>query len=140
MTYSDNSNESLVKVRDVMMDQYAIVEGVITVAEAVRIAKQRQIKALIVNKRHDDDEYGIVLMNDIAKKVLALDRSPERTNIYEIMTKPALSVNASMDVRYCARLFERFGISRAPVIEGGEIKGMVSYNNIVLNGMLREEQ
>ncbi|MGF1682631.1 CBS domain-containing protein [Photobacterium minamisatsumaniensis] len=139
MIYSDNSNENLVKVRDVMMDQYAIVEGVITVAEAVRIAKQRQIKALIVNKRHDADEYGIVLMNDIAKKVLALDRSPERTNIYEIMTKPALSVNASMDVRYCARLFERFGISRAPVIEGGEIKGMVSYNNIVLNGMLREE-
>ncbi|PSW13927.1 CBS domain-containing protein [Photobacterium sanctipauli] len=132
------SNESLVRVRDVMMDQYAVVEGVITVAEAIRIAQQKQIKALIINKRHADDEYGIVLMNDIAKKVLALDRSPERTNVYEIMTKPALSVNASMDVRYCARLFERFGISRAPVIEDGKIQGMVSYNNIVLNGMLRE--
>lgn len=133
------NNDTLVRVRDVMMDTYAIVEGLTTVAEAIRIAKHRQVKALIVNKRNDDDEYGIVLMNDIAKNVLALDRSPERTNIYEIMTKPALSVSATMDVRYCARLFERFGISRAPVIESGKIIGMVSYNNIVLNGMLGEE-
>ncbi|MGF1739080.1 CBS domain-containing protein [Photobacterium satsumensis] len=133
------SNDTLVRVRDVMMDTFAIVEGLTTVAEAIRIAKRKQIKALIVNKRNDDDEYGIVLMNDIAKNVLALDRSPERTNIYEIMTKPALSVSATMDVRYCARLFERFGISRAPVIESGKIIGMVSYNNIVLNGMLRDE-
>ncbi|PSU32254.1 CBS domain-containing protein [Photobacterium lutimaris] len=133
------NNDTVVRVRDVMMNTYAIVEGVTTVAEAIRIAKRKQIKALIVNKRNDDDEYGIVLMNDIAKNVLALDRSPERTNIYEIMTKPALSVSATMDVRYCARLFERFGISRAPVIESGKIIGMVSYNNIVLNGMLRDE-
>ena len=133
------SDDTLVRVRDVMMDTYATVEGLTTVAEAIRIAKRKQVKALIVNKRNEDDEYGIVLMNDIAKKVLALDRSPERTNIYEIMTKPALSVSATMDVRYCARLFERFGISRAPVIENGQITGMVSYNNIVLNGMLREE-
>ncbi|ELR64755.1 hypothetical protein C942_02161 [Photobacterium marinum] len=130
-------SKKVIRVRDVMMDTYAIVEGLTTVAEAVEIAKERQVKALIVNKRHDDDEYGIVLMNDIAKKVLAIDRSPQRTNVYEIMTKPALSVNAGMDVRYCARLFERFGISRAPVIEDGKVLGMVSYNNIVLNGMLR---
>lgn len=133
------SPETVVRVRDVMMNTYAIVEGLTTVAEAVEIAKHRQVKALIVNKRHDDDEYGIVLMNDIAKKVLAIDRSPRRTNVYEIMTKPALSVSATMDVRYCARLFERFGISRAPVIEDGKVLGMVSYNNIVLNGMLRDD-
>lgn len=78
-------------------------------------------------------------MNDIAKKVLAKNRSPQRTNLYEIMTKPALSVDPNMNVKYCARLFERFGISRAPVIENGEVIGMVSYNNIVINGMAREE-
>ncbi|MEF1172577.1 CBS domain-containing protein, partial [Vibrio sinaloensis] len=86
---------------------------------------------------NDDDEYGLVLMNDIAKKVLAKNRSPERTNLYEIMTKPALSVSPDMNVKYCARLFERFGISRAPVIDNGEVIGMVSYNNIVINGMAR---
>ena len=125
-----------VKVEHVMSNTYVMVDGLMTVAEGIQLAKQKQVKALIVKKRHDDDEYGIVLMNDIAKKVLAQNRPTERTNIYEIMTKPALSVSPDMSVKYCARLFERFGISRAPVIKHGEVMGMVSYNNIVLNGMI----
>lgn len=129
-----------IKVRDVMMiNTYAIVDGLTTVHEAICIVKKSEVKALIVSKRHECDEYGIVLMNDIAKKVLAQNRSPKRTNIYEIMTKPALSVNPDMKVKYCARLFERFGISRAPVIENGEVIGMVSYNNIVMNGMIDDD-
>ena len=129
------NQQKVIRVRDVMADSYVMVDGLTTVKEGIQLTRQHVVKALVVNKRHDDDEYGIVLMNDIAKKVLAQNRSIERTNIYEIMTKPALSVSPDMKVKYCARLFERFGISRAPVIEDGKIIGMVSYNNIVLNGM-----
>ncbi|CAM2875416.1 MULTISPECIES: CBS domain-containing protein [Vibrio] len=133
------NREDKVRVRDVMAGTYVMVDGLTTVFEGICLAKKHQVKALIVDKRHEDDEYGIVLMNDIAKKVLAKNRSPKRTNIYEIMTKPALSVSPDMNVKYCARLFERFGISRAPVIDGGRIIGMVSYNNIVVNGMVRDD-
>ncbi|CAH1529083.1 conserved hypothetical protein [Vibrio owensii] len=133
------SHHELIRVRDVMAATYIIVDGVITVHEGITLARKSEVKALVVKKRDEDDEYGIVLMNDIAKKVLAKNRSPQRTNLYEIMTKPALSVDPNMNVKYCARLFERFGISRAPVIENGEVIGMVSYNNIVINGMAREE-
>ncbi|WP_114767699.1 CBS domain-containing protein [Vibrio rhodolitus] len=133
------SKQSIVRVRDVMAATYVMIDGLSTVQEAIRIAREHQVKALVVNKRDADDEFGIVLMNDIAKKVLAKNRSPERTNIYEIMTKPALGVAPELQVKYCARLFERFGISRAPVIESGKVIGMVSYNNIVLNGMARDD-
>lgn len=126
-----------IRVRDVMASTYVMIDGLRTVSEGIELATEHQVKALVVNKRHDDDEYGLVLMNDIAKKVLAKNRSPERTNIYEIMTKPALTVSPEMNVKYCARLFERFGISRAPVIENGKVIGMVSYNNIVINGMTK---
>ena len=126
-----------VRLRDVMANTYVLVDGLTSVHEGIELAKNHQVKALIVDKRNDDDEYGIVLMNDIAKKVLAKNRSSKRTNIYEIMTKPALAVSADMNVKYCARLFERFGISRAPVISEGKIIGMVSYNNIVINGMAK---
>ncbi len=129
------STQKIITVRDVMANTYVMVDGLKTVQEGIVLAKEHQVKALVVDKRNEQDEYGIVLMNDIAKKVLAKNRSPERTNIYEIMTKPALGVEPSMNVKYCARLFERFGISRAPVIEGGKVIGMVSYNNIVINGM-----
>lgn len=128
-----------VRVRDVMTSNYVVIDGLTTVKEGIQLAKSHRVKALVVNKRNSDDEYGLVLMNDIAKKVLAKNRSPERTNIYEIMTKPALSVSPDMNVKYCARLFERFGISRAPVIDDGKVVGMVSYNNIVINGMIRDE-
>lgn len=130
-------NHEKIRVRDVMANTYAMIDGLRTVSEGIELATEHQVKALVVNKRHDDDEYGLVLMNDIAKKVLAKNRSPERTNIYEIMTKPALTVSPEMNVKYCARLFERFGISRAPVIENGRVIGMVSYNNIVINGMTK---
>lgn len=129
------NKQNIIRVSDVMANTYVVVDGLTTVKEGIKLARQHVVKALIVDKRHEDDEYGIVLMNDIAKKVLAQNRSCDRTNIYEVMTKPALSVSPDMNVKYCARLFERFGISRAPVIENGRVIGMVSYNNIVVNGM-----
>ncbi|MCG9576806.1 CBS domain-containing protein [Vibrio tubiashii] len=133
------STHKKVRVRDVMTNNYVVIDGLTTVKEGIQLARSHEVKALVVNKRNEDDEYGVVLMNDIAKKVLAQNRSPDRTNIYEIMTKPALSVDPDMNVKYCARLFERFGISRAPVIEAGKIIGMVSYNNIVINGMVHDD-
>ena len=116
-------------------EDYVMVEGVATVAEALAIMRQKGAHFLVVAKRHEDDEFGMVLVSDIAKEVLARNRSPERTNVYEIMSKPVLSVKPDMDIRYCARLFNRFGISTAPVIEGGEIRGIVAYDELVLKGL-----
>ncbi|PKG58399.1 CBS domain-containing protein [Shewanella sp. Choline-02u-19] len=125
-----------VRNHDVMCQDYAMVDGLQTVAEAIEQAVSHKVNVLFVNKRYDDDEYGMVLMSDIAKKVLAKDKAPERVNIYEIMVKPVLAVNGNMDVRYCARLFDRFGITKAPVVEQGKIVGLVSYHDIVLKGMI----
>jgi len=91
--------------------------------------------SLIVKRRDDQDEYGLLLFSDIAKKVLAKDRAPERVNVYEIMAKPVLAVRPDMQVRYCARLFENFGISHAPVIENDQIVGVVSFYLLVLHGL-----
>jgi predicted transcriptional regulator len=118
-----------------MERDYVIVDGVATVAEALAVLRERNAHFLIVAKRHEDDEFGVVMVADIAKQVLARNRSPERTNVYEIMSKPVLSVKPGMDIRYCARLFDRFGISAAPVTEDGEIKGIVAYDELVLKGL-----
>ncbi|MGS0682799.1 CBS domain-containing protein [Shewanella sp. 125m-7] len=127
-----------VRNHDVMSQDYAMVDGLQTVAEAIEHAVKNKVNVLFVNKRHDDDEFGMVLMSDIAKKVLAQDRSPERVNVYEVMVKPVLTVPGKMDVRYSARLFDRFGITKAPVIENGKIAGLVSYHDLVLKGMINK--
>ena len=130
-------SDSIVKNEDVMTQDFAIVDGLLTVAEAIEVALKKKVEVLFVDKRNENDEYGLVLMSDIAEKVLAKDRAPERVNIYEIMTKPVVSVHHYMNVRYTSRLFENLGITRAPVIVDKEILGLVSYNDIVLKGMLK---
>ncbi len=130
--------ENVIRVRDVMKFEVDVVDGMMTVTEALKSMKYPDTRTLIVDKRHEDDEYGVVMFRDMAKKVLARDHSPNRVNIYEIMSKPVISVHPDMDIRYCTRLFDRFGLSRAPVLEDHKIIGLVSYTDIVLNGLTTE--
>ena len=129
------SDKTIVRVRDVMKEKHDIVDGMTTVKEALSKMRFIETKCLIIDKRYDDDEYGIVMLSDIAKQVLAKDRSPERVNVYEVMTKPVISVAPDMDIRYCARMFEKFGLSRAPVIVDRRIIGIVSFTDMVLHGV-----
>ena len=125
-----------VSVREVMKLKYDMVDGMMSVRDALLAMKHRENKTLIVEKRDEHDEYGMVLISDIAKKVLAVDKSPKRVNIYEVMTKPILSIDPEMDIRYSARFFERFGLSRAPVVENRKVIGIVSYTDMVLKGLV----
>lgn len=131
------SEKKRVRVGEVMKRDFDLFDGKLTVKEALLAMKHPETRAMIIAKRDEQDEYGLVLLSDIAKKVLAADRSPERVNLYEIMAKPVLSVRSSMDIRYCARLLERFQIMRAPVIDGEEVMGIVSYHDMVLRGMMQ---
>ena len=130
--------ETIIRVKDVMKSEVDVVDGMMTVSEVLKSMKYPDTRTIIVNKREDDDEYGVVMFRDMAKKVLARDHSPNRVNIYEIMSKPVISVDPEMDIRYCTRLFDNFGLSRAPVVKDGKIIGLVSYTDIVLQGLLRE--
>jgi CBS domain-containing protein len=130
------NEKQVVRVRDVMKSQFDTVEGMATVAEALDTMIHVDTKTLIVKKRHHDDEIGMVVLSDISRQVLAMDRAPDRVNIYEIMSKPVMSVDPEMDIRYCARLFARFSLSRAPVVDGGEVVGIVSLTDLVVKGMV----
>ena len=130
----------IVRVRAVMKSGVDIVDGMTTVSDALKAMKFHETRTIIVDKRHEYDEFGVVMFRDIAKRVLAPDLSPDRVNMYEIMSKPVLSVDPQMDVRYCVKLFDRFGLSRAPVIEEGKIIGLISYTDIVLKSVSMQEE
>ena len=129
----------VVRVHEVMKIDVDIVDGMTTVTDALNNMKFPETRTLIVDKRHEDDEYGVVMFRDIAKRVLAPDLSPHRINMYEIMSKPVMSVDPQMNVRYCTKLLDRFGLSRAPVIEKGKIIGLVSYSDIVLKVVMTQD-
>ena len=127
------NDKKLIQAKDVMRQNYIEMDGMKTVKDAIEQMKAENVTLVIVKKRNEHDAYGLLLLSDIAKKVLAKDRSPERVNIYEIMSKPVMSVAPGLDIRYCARMFERFGLSVAPVIEGEQVMGMISYEELVLH-------
>jgi signal-transduction protein with cAMP-binding, CBS, and nucleotidyltransferase domain len=129
------SGKIIVRVKDVMTPDFDLVDGMDTVAEVLTKSSHPESKCFIVDTRHENDEYGIVMLSDIARQVLAKNKAPERINIYEIMSKPVVSVDPGMDIRYCARLFENFGIGRAPVVENSKVIGIVGYTDIVLHGI-----
>jgi predicted transcriptional regulator len=111
------------------------IDGGMDVLSALKIMKKVGDTNLIVKRRDENDEYGMLLFSDIAKKVIAKNRAPERVSVYEIMAKPCLTVRPEMEIRYCARLFENFGISHAPVVENDKVVGTVSYYRLVLKGL-----
>ena len=130
------STQSWGQVRDCMRTEVTEVEGTLDVLSALKIMKKVRATSLVVKRRDERDEYGLLLFSDIAKKVIAKDRAPERVSVYEVMAKPVLSVRPDMEIRYCARLFENFGISHAPVVENDQIVGIVSFYLLVLHGIM----
>ena len=129
-------NKQVILARDVMENSFLEMDGMATVSQALEAMKHNNVDVVIVRKRHEHDADGIVLLSDIAKKVLAKNYSPDRINLYEIMTKPVIGLEPDLDIRYCARLFDRFGLSVAPVRENGVVTGVVSYRELVLKGLL----
>lgn len=131
-------NQQLIQVKDVMAQKWVMMDGLKTVSEGLDVLRKQHGEALIVDKRHENDEYGLVLLSDIGKRVMARDKAADRVNLYEIMSKPVLSVHPEMDIRYCARLFERFGINQAPVVENHKVVGLISYAEMVLQQSLQQ--
>ena len=130
---TDQSGQSALRVSDVMGTELHTIDGLATAAEAMALMKRLQISSLVVNRRHDDDELGIVTVGDMARQVVTPNRAPERVNVYEIMSKPALTVRSGMLARYAVRLLVQFHVSRALVVNGdGAPLGLVTLRDLVL--------
>jgi CBS domain-containing protein len=128
-------NKRRIYVKNVMKSTYGTINGNATVMEALHEMKRLQTAVLIVDKRDEHDEYGLLLVSDIARKVLARDKSPSRMNVYEIMTKPAVCVDPDMDIRYCSRLMSSLNLMRLLVVKDDSLLGTVSPRALVLNGL-----
>ncbi len=125
------NDKTYTRVRSLMEPTPRVVDGLATVQEALDLMRRENVGALVIDRRDDGDEYGLVVLSDIAARVINEDRSPARTNVYEIMSKPVLTVDCDMDIKYAIRLLSRFGLSRALVTEGGKLIGIVTVREMV---------
>ena len=126
----------IVRARDIMHKGVVYIDGMATAKEATATMRDANVSALIVKKRHPDDAWGILAVQDLIREVLIPGRLPKEVNVYEVMTKPVITVPADMDVRYVARLLYHAGIRRAPVEDQGELVGIVSMSSLILDNDL----
>jgi len=130
------AEQKLVRARDVMITNVPTIDGMATAKEAAALMKEHQVSSILVNKRHEDDAWGLVSVQDLIRDVLIPAKKAEMVNVYEIMTKPIFSVAADMDIRYVTRLMQQVGMRRAPVEENGKMVGMVTLASLVLDNDL----
>ncbi len=123
------------KARDIMTTDVVTIDGNATVADAVKMMKGKELRALIVERRGPEDAYGIVTQRDIAYQVLAQRKDPATVKVHEVQSKPLVVINPDLDIVYVARLMSNFGLSRAPVIFEEKIQGIVSVSDIITKAM-----
>lgn len=128
----------MLKAADIMTRDVATIRSSATVAEAVRLMRSRDWRALIVERRHEQDAYGIISESDIAYKVIAYGKDPQKMRVYEVMTKPCIAINPDLGLEYVARLFADHHLHRAPVIQG-ELLGIISLTDILAQSHFLEE-
>lgn len=122
-----------IKVSEVMTGPVQTIDRMASVREALRLLDEKGLSSLVIERRDDRDELGIVVISDIARHVIAENRSPDRTNVYEIMSKPVLTIDRDMDIRHAIRLLHRFDLSRGLVVDHDRtLLGIVTLRDMVV--------
>lgn len=126
------------KVADIMTQDVITIRNSATVAEAVRLMRHHDIQALIVDRNHEEDAYGIVTVTDVVAKVIAFGQDARQRRVYEIMNKPCIVLNPGLGIEYAARLLANANIHSAPVVQQ-QLLGIVSMTDIVQQGDFVEQ-
>ena len=119
-------------VKNVMSENLIMIDGLTTISNALNIMRKNKISSLVINRRNESDEYGLLTAKDIANEVVIPDMAPERISAYQVMQKPVLSMRANMNIRYAIRLCSKFNVSRALVIEDDKAIGIVTLRDMIL--------
>ena len=127
------SSDFFVPVRDVMTSEPITIDGLATVSDALQKMKQHSINALVVDRRDERDEFGLLLVADIARKVVSKKRPAHRLNVYEVMIKPAPAVDADMNIVYAVRHMTRHGLSHCIVLHNRELAGMATLRDMCIH-------
>lgn len=125
--------ESFIKVEDVMQCELQTISGLASVRDAIEQMRAANVTALVIERRHEGDEYGFLSVDKIAARVIALSRSLDRTSVYEVMEKPTLTLNPHMAVKYAIRHLAQLGQRRALVVDERGARGLVTLRDLILS-------
>lgn len=123
------------KVRDILNSKsdariYSVEPGAMVV-DALKMMAEKRVGALLVLE--NGKLVGIFSERDYARKIALLDRSSRTTEVRQIMTADLICVSPSDTMEYCMELTTDKHIRHLPVVENGELLGMISIGDLVKN-------
>lgn len=102
-----------------------------TVLEAARSMLEHGIGAVPVMR--DGSLIGILSERDIMNRVVAVGRTPGTTVVCEVMTANPRAVAADETIEECLFIMREFGFRHLPIVDGNELKGVVSLRDVLMH-------
>jgi CBS domain-containing protein len=119
-----------VKVEDVMSSPVITIKDTDTVLAASKLMKKNEIGCVVVVDKKSKP-VGLMTERDVVRRVAALDILPSKVQAGKSMTKPPATIDAESDVAEAAKKMRELQIRRLVVLQGGELKGIITSNDIV---------
>ena len=119
-----------VKVEDVMSSPVVTIKDTESVLAASKLMKKNEIGCVVVVDKKNKP-VGLITERDVVRRVAALDLVPSKVLAVKAMTKPPATIDASSDVTEAVKKIRSLKIRRLVVLQGGELKGIITSNDIV---------
>lgn len=117
------------KVEDVMVRNIITIDTSASALEAAETMSKYDIGCLIVVEERKPT--GIVTERDMLKRVLLQHKDPRRTSVNNIMSRPLIVSTPKTEIRDAVRVMNERRIKKLPVVEGGNLLGLVSLTDVV---------
>lgn len=118
-------------VQDLMVRDVATISPMATIREAMQAMKTRRVKSLVVQRRDAHDVYGIITYTNILKTIVAEEGDIDLINVYDVCAKPAITISSQAEVKHAARMMVNMKLRRLLAMEGNELVGIITMNDIV---------
>lgn len=121
--------ETRMPVREVMSTEVVSSQRDETVQEAAHRMIENDVGSTIVME--GEEAVGILTERDIVQKVVAKNLPVDRVKVEEVMTYPLIEVDADAEVNEVVRKMRDEGVKRFPVVEGEDLKGVVTEGDLL---------
>ena len=114
------------------------IDGSRSVLEAARYMMEHNIGAVGVLR--EGKLAGILSERDIMNRVVAVGRTPGMTAVDEVMTSNPRAVSMDESIEECLFIMREFGFRHLPIVDGRELKGLVSLRDVLMHRAAEVEQ
>ncbi|MFH0860460.1 MAG: DUF835 domain-containing protein [Candidatus Altiarchaeota archaeon] len=118
----------LERVSDIMIRDVKTTSGDSAVVDAARMMTDEGISSVVVVEK--GKLAGILTEKDLATKVVALGKTPSKVKVKDVMSSPVLSASPETSILEAAKLLDRKGYKKLPIVSDGKLIGIVTETDL----------